>query len=82
MYEFIALLAGVGLGLAVQPLPRRPAWIAGAIGAIVIGVSVAAISGELAESWAFALFDTAQAGVAAFLTAYLALAWRRRRTSS
>jgi hypothetical protein len=82
MYEVLALAAGVALGLAVHQLPRRLAWLWGAAGAVVVGVSVAALSGELAESWAFALFDTAQVAVAAALTAYLATAWRRRRASS
>lgn len=81
MYEVVALFAGVALGLAVHQLPRRLAWLWGAAGAVVVGVGVAAVSGELAESWAFALFDTAQAAVGAICAAWLALAWRRRRTT-
>jgi uncharacterized membrane protein len=82
MYEMLALAAGVGLGLTVVQVPQRFRWLLCVVGAMAIGVSVAALSGELAESWAFALFDTVQAAVAAGLTVYLVIAWRKRRTST
>lgn len=82
VYEMVALLAGVVLGLAVHQLPRRLAWLWGAGGTVIVGVGVAALSGELAESWAFALFDIAQVAVAAVCTAYLAIAWRRRSSTT
>jgi hypothetical protein len=78
----VAVLAGVVLGLAVHQLPRRLAWLSGAASTVIVGVSVAALSGELAESWAFALFDMAQVAAAAVCTAYLAIAWRRRRSTT
>jgi membrane protein implicated in regulation of membrane protease activity len=81
MYEAIALLTGVALGLALRGAPRRFALLSGAAGAVVAGVTVAALSGELAESWAFALFDAAQVAVAAVCTVYAARAWRRRRAA-
>jgi hypothetical protein len=80
VYEVVALLTGVVLGLAVHQLPRRVAWLSGAAWTLVVGVGVAALSGELAESWAFVLFDIAQVALAAVCTAYLAIAWRRRRS--
>ena len=75
-------MAGVVLGCAVHQLPRQRAWLCGVAGTVGVGFGVAALSGELAESWAFALFDMTQVAVATVCTAYLAIAWRRRRGTS
>jgi hypothetical protein len=82
VYEVVALLAGVVLGLAVHRRTRRLVWLWGAAWTVIVGAGLAALSGELAESWAFALFDIAQVAVAAACTAYLAIAWRRRRSTT
>jgi uncharacterized membrane protein YccC len=77
MFEVIALLAGAALGAGVANARRR--WVMIGAGALVIGVSVAAVSGELAESWGFAVFDTVQAAVGATCTSLLVAALARRR---
>ena len=81
MYELIPILAGVAAGLAAVRLdaPRaRPALlVAVAVGA---GFAAAALSGELAESWLFVLWDIAQALVFGALALVAApRLWARRR---
>ena len=74
MYEIIPLFSGVIIGvLLARFAPRSTAVRAAviAVAAVVIGVFAAWLSGELAESWAFALFDGAQVVVAAVLTIWL-----------
>jgi hypothetical protein len=72
MYELIPIFAGLVAGAAATRLTGRAglALIAGT--ALVVGPLAAAISGELAESWAFLLWDTAQAFVAGVAT-YVAI---------
>lgn len=71
MQEFIPLALGVPLALAVAAIQNtRTRWAATLAGAVVLGVLTSATVGELEESWAFALLDTAQvlfAAVAAML---------------
>lgn len=74
MYEIIPLFAGVliGFGLArVGPRDTRFRVAIMAVLAAAIGLFAAWVSGELAESWAFALWDGAQVVVAATLTILL-----------
>ena len=80
MDEVLPVLAGVVIGLATYAV--RPAWSrASVIGAsgIVVGVTAAWVSGELAVSWVYILADTGQAIAAAVMTGILATIWRRRR---
>jgi len=80
MWEFVALFAGIGLGALFALLDRSRASVVAP--AAVVGVLVAWMSGELGESWAFALFDAGQAIVAALLAHVLVLrASAARRTA-
>jgi len=74
VYEIIPLFSGVVIGVLLAHFaPRSTAVRAAviAVAAVVVGVFAAWLSGELAESWAFALFDGAQVVVAAVLTIWL-----------
>ncbi len=74
MYEIIPLFSGVVIGfLLARFAPRSTTMRTGVItvAAVVIGLFAAWLSGELAESWAFALFDGAQVVVAAVLTIWM-----------
>ncbi len=74
MYEIIPLFSGVVIGfLLARFAPSGPVLRAAviAVAAVVIGTFAAWLSGELAESWAFALFDGLQVVVAAVLTIWL-----------
>jgi hypothetical protein len=82
VYELIPIFAGVANGLAAMALEGtrgRAAAIAAV--ALVAGITAATLSGEVVESWAFALWDTAQALAAGALTVLGATALGRRRTS-
>lgn len=81
MYEFAALAVGAALGLGLQRLERRRAALLLALGSILTGFLVSILSGELAESWAFFTFDTAQCLAAALCVRVLARSHPiRRRT--
>lgn len=61
MYELIPILAGLLAGLGAARLNSRSTRVALISGtACTVGPLAAAVSGELAESWAFLLWDTAQ----------------------
>lgn len=79
MYEFLAVACGVALGLAWHRLETRFRIPLAACGGVVSGVAVAWASGELGESWSFALFDTAQALAAAAITAASMSSFAARR---
>ena len=73
MYELIPIFAGLVAGAAATRLTGRAAALALIAGtALVVGPLAAAMSGELAESWAFLLWDTAQAFVAG-VASYVAI---------
>jgi hypothetical protein len=68
VYELVPILAGVLAGIGAAQLRSRSARVAlvatiGLAAAVIAGLA----SGELAESWAFLLWDTAQACAAAAL---------------
>ena len=69
MYELIPIFAGIAAGAVAVTLDSRAARAA-----VVLGVALAAalvagtVSGELAESWAFLLWDGWQGIAAAVLT--------------
>jgi hypothetical protein len=77
--EIFPVLAGAAIGATVPRfLSGRPLAVVLAALSIIVGIAAAAISGELAESWLFVLFDTAQVAVVAVLTMALIALWQRR----
>ena len=80
MYELLSLAAGLALGVALLSIESRRTQIAvGAAASVAIGIAIAAIAGELAESPLFALWDAAQCAVAAALVVAAAPRLARRR---
>jgi hypothetical protein len=80
MYELIPIFAGIGAGLAAMALGDRRSRIAVVVVvALIAGVTASVLSGEIEESWAFVLWDTAQALVAGALTVVAATALANRR---
>jgi hypothetical protein len=74
MYEILPIGAGVILALAFarwSPSSSRLRWVITALVSVIVGVSAAFISGEIHESWLFAIFDTAQVAVAMVLVSAL-----------
>jgi hypothetical protein len=82
MYELIALTIGAALGVALHRLGPRIGGPLVAIGAVGTGVAVSWLSGELALSWGFLVFDVGQVVAAALCIAFLAEALARNRTAS
>ncbi|MEZ4866060.1 MAG: hypothetical protein R3C14_32390 [Caldilineaceae bacterium] len=81
MYEFFPLIAGVLLGALAYPLSNRVLrTVVLVVVSIVIGFVASTVSGELAASWAFLLFDAGQVLLTAFLTTFLLARWRQQRT--
>lgn len=79
MNEVLPVVAGAVVGAASVRLPAgRRTWVAVLALSVVIGLGAAAVAGELALSWGFALVDAAQALIAALLVRGLVHAWRRR----
>lgn len=81
MYELIALTVGAALGVALHRLGPRIGIPLVAGGALTIGFVVSWLSGELAISWAFFVFDVGQVVAAAVGVAVLAEALARRRVN-
>ena len=80
MYEVLSLTAGAVLGVALLAIASgRTRLAVGACASIAVGITVAAASGEMAESPLFALWDAAQCAVAAGLVVFGVE--RRRRHS-
>ncbi|MGH2530937.1 MAG: hypothetical protein ACRDJW_01405 [Thermomicrobiales bacterium] len=76
VYEFLALLSGVLVGLVAWQVHRARMRVAAVSSmSLAVGVLVATISGEIMESWAFALLATVQVAIAAAVT--MALLARR-----
>ena len=83
MYELIPIFAGIGAALAAMALGDRRARIAVVVVvALIAGVTASVLSGEIEESWAFVLWDTAQALVAGALTVVAATALANRRAGA
>jgi|1185.fasta_scaffold423383_2 hypothetical protein len=79
MYELIPIFGGVAVGLVAARLAPK-ASVRLILGAgLAIGPLATVLSGEFEESWAFLLWDTAQAIVAAALTLALARRFAARR---
>jgi hypothetical protein len=61
MFEILPIAAGVAFAIAYLRWGSRDSrtrWVTSAVFSVVVGVIVAAASGELAESWLFAVLDT------------------------
>ena len=68
MYDLIPLAAGVMCGLAAARIHGARAATALIVAlALVAGIAASTLSGEIHESFAFVLWDTAQAAMAAVL---------------
>jgi len=79
MYEFVPLLSGVVIGLIISQLSNRTyQGIVVVVLSLVLGYAASALSGELALSWVYFLFDTAQVLFAAVVTAFLVMRWQQR----
>jgi hypothetical protein len=62
MFEILPIAAGFLFAIALLrwgPRASRTRWVTSGVFAVVVGIAVSAISGELAESWGFAVLDTA-----------------------
>jgi hypothetical protein len=80
VYEILAILAGVVIGLIAARLSSTPLKIAAIItGSVAVGVIVSSISGELSMSWGFLVFDIGQVLIAAAVAMPLSAVWRSRR---
>ena len=80
MYEILAIVAGVVIGLIAARLASTPLKIAAIItGSVAVGVIVSSISGELSISWGFLVFDIGQVLIAAAVAMTLGAVWRSRR---
>jgi len=74
IYEAIPISAGVILAFIFsryRPSTERIKWIITAVVAVIVGFAAATLSGEIHESWAFVILDTAQAFLAMVLVSWL-----------
>ena len=79
MYEFVPLLSGVVLGLVIAQIANRTVkGVVTIVLSILIGYAASALSGELALSWLYLIFDAAQVLFAAVATAFLLARWQQR----
>ena len=80
MYEILAIVAGVVIGLIAARLSSTALKIATIImGSVAVGAIVSSISGELSISWGFLVFDIGQVLIAAAVAMTLSAVWRSRR---
>lgn len=80
MYEILAIVAGVVIGLIAARLSSTALKIATIImGSVAVGAIVSSISGELSISWGFLVFDIGQVLIAAAVAMTLSAVWRNRR---
>jgi hypothetical protein len=82
MYEAAVVLVGAVLGVVGYARDVKPwSWVV-TVPSVLIGLAACFLSGELAESWLFALVDIGQALAGAFGAYLLASAFARRRASA
>ena len=82
MHELVPLALGILGGLCLLRVGSGAARRAGlAFAACAIGIGVAFVSGELSQSWLFAVADTAEAGLAAVVIRVAALGLGRGATA-
>jgi hypothetical protein len=80
VYEILAIVAGVLIGLIAARLSSIPLKIAAIVtGSVAVGAIVSSISGELSISWGFLVFDIGQVVIAAAVAMTLSAVWRNRR---
>jgi hypothetical protein len=80
VYEILAIVAGVLIGLIAARLSSIPLKIAAIVtGSVAVGAIVSSISGELSISWGFLVFDIGQVLIAAAVAMTLSAVWRNRR---
>lgn len=83
MREVFPVTAGVVLGVAALRITSlRLRMLVVALASVIVGVIASAVSGELAESPAFVLVDTAQVLIVALLVIAAVTLWQRRPTAS
>ena len=81
MYEILAIVAGVVIGLIAQRLPSIQLKIAMiVVGSVAVGAIVSSISGELSISWGFLVFDIGQVLIAAVVAMVLSALWLHQRS--
>ncbi len=81
MYEMLPLAVGVAFAFGLVrwgPSATRPRLLVSVLVALAVGVITAAVSGELAKSWAFVVIDFAAALVAIVATTLLLGQFRPR----
>jgi hypothetical protein len=82
MYELVPIVAGLLAGLGAASLGGRRAGLALiAATALTIGPFAAVISGEISASWAFVLWDTAQAFVVGLAVYAVGVRFASRRST-
>ena len=80
MYEILAIVAGVVIGLIAQRLPSTQLKIATIVtGSVAVGAIASSISGELSISWGFLVFDIGQVLLAATVAMVLSGLWLQQR---
>jgi uncharacterized membrane protein YeaQ/YmgE (transglycosylase-associated protein family) len=76
MQELVPVVIGIVIGIVAGPSPTRRRAIGAAVTSVALGVAVAAVAGELAQSVGYAVFD---AGVIACTAALVVTAQRLAR---
>lgn len=74
LYEAIPISAGVILAFIFaryRPSSQQIKWATTAVVAVLVGFTASILSGEIHESWAFVILDTAQAVLAMVLVSWL-----------
>ena len=74
IYEIIPISAGVILAFVFarfRPSSPRLRWLITAAVSVVVGFIAATVSGEIHESWAFVIIDSAQAAASMVLVSWI-----------
>jgi hydrogenase-4 membrane subunit HyfE len=74
IYEIIPISAGVILAFIFaryRPSSPRMRWGITAVVSVVVGLVASIVSGEIHESWAFVILDTAQVALTMVLVSWL-----------
>ena len=79
MYELMAIVVGIGLGVALRRMPRGRAVVLLVPLGMLLGAVVSALAGELELSVGFVVFDTLQVTATAVATHVVVNALAARR---
>jgi hypothetical protein len=80
MQELIPIVLGLGIGVAAGRHPGRRLATRALLASLVLGTMVAFVTGELAHSVGYAIFDSGVIACTAVLAVIAQrLAWRARR---